>query len=731
MMHANQKPNTVVYIIALLAMVAVAGHGATTQIETTTYQPCNTKPPLRCNINQGNTDQGSTFVRVSFAESLSGLPLTTYVGNWTTVASNTIPGTTNIGLNSCSATSCIPLAVPLVVNITIVRALVAYDLEQVPGTIPYGYFLNKIVGNGLNNSVTKDPTLLRQATTCMGIVAPLNADNVCYQTAPNISASLIAGQLGPVDYQDTAFGSAATWLPNSRALQCQGIICYPCTGVPNMPTSPTLYTSYAFGPKCTVWKVKTNAQQTNYEVDVFFNVTAADGSLTGGSIYFTSLSNFGTDAKIEPRLSYTRLARGWFEKLSTVGQSSDRLDGISAPLDGAGIVVCSIDGSPVFDQGFFYPWNQSIPNNVPTATGTNGSQSWFFLNKDAMTRALGPGCGQIGAIKNLAPQLSQFNLTDACVRNLVQTGFCVPGYSNTNSTTTPSNSLTPALVINALNQYAADVLDDPTTPQPAFLPPGWTPNAPPYYLRKLSTGSYQLAFQPSSFQKFDVQGTFVVQISNDVVIYGNQSQKLVVDPVASLCNYSPVTGQGNLLFYVCNQGLDTVNTTFYLNLVSCTANVNFTDSPKPSPPLVIAITNLSPGQCTYTPAYSISSLDPAPQTPDYVSVGYRKFLVFGSCSYFVYNNQNTTALFGTPTQPATISCFAVPNPLRAAQPETFTQCTFTNPVCPEMVWARIFVIAVPILLVILVVVIVGFSLILKYTKKPETSTYTSGHQKID
>jgi hypothetical protein len=109
----------------------------------------------------------------------------------------------------------------------------------------------------------------------------------------------------------------------------------------------------------------------------------------------------------------------------------------------------------------------------------------------------------------------------------------------------------------------------------------------------------------------------------------------------------------------------------------------------------------------------------------------RNFPVFGSCSYFVLDNTNETALFGTVEQPATITCFSVPNPLRPAAPEPFTECTFWKANCPNMVWAWIFVVTVPILVVILIAVIIGFVALQKHMKESDVTTAPSEHEKID
>lgn len=685
-------------MLAILSAFFAAAAAKATQIETVIYQPCNPKPPLLC-----DTNQGSTYLRVSFAEDLSGTPNTEFSTPWTVVASNTVPDGTNIGLDSCSADACIPLTVPLNVEVSIVRAVVAYSLKKVASGIAYGFYVDTSPSSGQDNPNLVDPSLLLSNDTCKGIVADLNAPNVCYKTAPLMTRALIEDQLGP--YPDEVFANATSWLTNTRSGNCRGVICYPCAANASAPSVPTLYTAYGFGPTCTLWQIQSNADQNNYELDVFVNITAADGSLTGASLFFTSLSDVGTTGSFESRLSYTRLARGWFEELTTTAASSERLNKLSAPLDGAGIMVCSVTpGQETFNQGFFYPWNTDIPNNVPTASGTNSTQSWFYLSKDAMANVLGKGCGQIGTVTNLAPKLSLVNLTDACANNLVQSGYCVPGYANTpflNAT-----SLTPAQVISALNLYALQASADDTVPQPPFLPPGWTPNSPPYYLRTLTSDSFQLVYQPSSFAAFDVEGTFVVQISNDIVLYGDASLKAVVDPVYSACTYSQLESSGYLQFRVCNRGTDPSATTFYLTVASCSSTVEFANTTNVSPPFAVAISDLAPGDCTYTDAYPIISLLPPQEATQTTTIGSRKFPVFGTCSYYVTDETNKTALFGSVAQPSTITCYTPLTPLRAAQILTVPDCTFWKANCPEAIWAWTLVIGVPVLTFILIIVIV-------------------------
>ena len=711
--------------MALAAIVSVA-LGGVTSIKTTAYEPCNTVPPLRC-----DSSQSSTFVEVSFTESVSGLPVASFSKSWTLVAANTVPDRSNGGLDTCTASACTPLSVPLIMNATIVRAVVAYSLSKTNIQIPYGWFVNSLASTGsFNVTQLMNPAQLDNSSfACSGVVAPLSAKNGCAaDTAPIISPTLIASQLG--HFTDPVMVNATAWLPNSLSGNCKGIICYSCPTQPpgsQFPTVSTLYTSYAFGPRCALWQIQSNSQGTNYELDVGVTLTQSDGTPTGAGIYFTSMSNTGSGGQIDVdggRVSRTRLSRGWFKSLSTSDQNAKRLNELSSQLDGAGIVVCSADESAQFDQGFFYPWDTSKTNNVPTATGTNTSQSWFYLSPADMKAVMGSSAGQgSGPITNFATRLAAANLTDACAKNLVQQGVYVPGYlANPNATT---NSYTPALVISALNEYAVAASVNQATPPPRFLPPGWNPSMPQYYLRSLANDEFQLVYQPVSFSPFEVSGTYVVQVSNDVVLYGNTTKKITVSLVNSICRYNTETQVGELIFQVCNYGTDTTDTTFNFELLSCSDNVVFLNSSVASPPFTVTLTNLAPNTCTYTNVYDImSAIQPAEATE---FVFRSKAPLFGSCAFIVTSSNGSTVLFGSTDTPATIPCFLIQEPFRVIPDVVMPECSFWKVNCEEMVWIWITIVGVALIGIGFIILLIIYCVCSKRMKEQDAQ----GHMKVD
>ena len=681
-------------------MAGLAG-AIVTRLETVAYQPCNTVPPLVC-----ASTQASTFVRVGFKESLDGSPTTTVASPWTVVAANTQPTQTNTGLNNCGGGVCAPLKQPLYITTQIVRALVVEELELVASDIPYGAILLSLEATGSHDvPILADPTQLDASITCAGAVAPLSAKGVCFEDAPPISEAVIGSQLGA--YPDQVMTDAAKWLPTSQRGLCSGVICYSCPAGGGFPSDSTLYTAYPFGPPCSLYRISSPSAQANYEIDVSMQLTTASGAATNASIFFTSLSNFGTGGQLPSvqNTSFSQVSRGWFESLSVSAGDKARLTSLTGRLEGGMIMVCNADGSSAkLDQGFFYPWDTTISNNVPTATGLGGTQSWAFIDPDLAVTLTGTDCGKSGQATNLAPRLSQLNLTNACSLGLPQRGFCVPGYLNDPNST--STSLTPALIISQINQYAEQVLSDDTTPPPRFLPPLWNPQQPQYYLRVLPNGSYQLVYQQQNFDEFDVEGTFVVQISNDVVQYSNVTQGVTVSFQNTICSYWTTQAVGALQFQVCNVGNSTTDTTFYLQLLGCSDTILFTNESTKMPPLTIPFFYLAPGQCAYSPSIDIATTF---QPGNYVNfVPNTPIPIIGTCQYIITDSSNQTALVGSFDTPATQVCIAVEYPLRRVVGVENQECGFFSDQCDEdiewWIWGVVFF---AIILVIIAIGVIG------------------------
>ncbi len=707
-------------VLASFLFFAVLGlaHADILNIETVSYQRCNTKPPLRC-----DSTASSTLVRVQFTEALDGSPTTSFVGNWTLVAANTVKSNVNSGMNSCSADACQPLITPLFLNTTIVRELIAYDLELVASGIPYGYILLSQTANGQNVSQLQNPNQLDANITCSGAAAPLSAKNVCSAGAPPITPSLVAEKMGA--YPDTAFVNLLRWLPNSQRKQCNGVICYACPS--GQPKLSTLFRTYGFGGTCQLFKISATSQQANFELDVFANLTTVSGQNLGAGLYFSSLMNFGSGGQLPDvqRTSFTRLARGWFEGLSVSAGDKTRLTSVSATIEGGYIMVCNADQSDVpLDQGFFNPYNSSKNNWVPTANGLGGNQSWFYLSANDVVALRGSYCGKLGYVSNLAPQLSKYNLTNACITGNVQAGLCVPGYSN-NPNATNSTSLTPALIISRLNEYALAAAADPSTPVPAFLPPLWNPVNPPYYLRVLPN-NYQLVYQPQSFDPIQVTGTYVMQFSNDVVIYGNQTKRVSVNYANTICTYWTARKTGALQFQVCNYGNDTSDTTFFLQVLRCTSDVVFTNSSMPSPPFTISLYNLQPGSCVYTPSIDIKSYSQPGNYTDFVPN--TQIPLIGKCQFLVFDSSNSTTLVGSVSAPASLPCIARENPLRNVTAIPEATCNFWGDPCSDddiLVWISIAALLAGTLVII--ATIFGCLIHYKADKKNNYSTVPSNY----
>jgi len=683
----SSRTRDAIYTGVFVCLVLLGcAHARVTSVTTKSYQSCNTVPPLTC-----SSSPNSTFLTVAFSESLDGSPTTVLTSPWTVVADNTNPTLTNEGLDKCSSAKCQKLRDPLYVDIKIVRAVLAFKLVDTGIRIPYGYYINSLVNIGNNQSVLMDPTLLAANTNCTGRLAQLYAPRVCSETAPSIGPSVFA-RCGA--YADTPMIANTTWLENSRPGGCNGVICYQCpaSGIP----ASKLYTLYAYGPQCALYQISDTTDQTNYEVDVFVNITStAIGGISLGSIYFTSLANMGSG----PRITLSNLARGKFTRLSVSGASRQRLQSFEETLVGGVIAVCSADGNPVFDQGFFNPWQNIDPVNVPTALGTGTKSMWFYLNKNQAALAYGASCGKQGDVMGLASAYSGVNLTNACLSGAVLNGTCVPGYSN--------STLTPCQIASVLNEYAINAGVDITTPVPPFLPSNWNPLFTQYYLREFA-GTYQLVYQPANFQQFDIEGEFTVQISNDVVVYGDDRQGVLVARANSRCAYYTQDSFGSLQFSLCN--LNTNSATYNIQILSCTGFVQT----GLSYPHNISVT-VGAGDCNYSPAQAVNSTRSLADIDD--SLGLVAQAQFGNCTYLVWDEGYNTVLFGSQSTPATIRCFEVTTQVLPLGSEKAVYCSWYSINCDEQGWALLAVILVPTTIVVSVIVILIVYAITKQDKE--------------